>query len=101
MRFAVFAFLFALLATLTMATGAPQRSVIISYPNSTPQSTVDEVMAAIRKAGGTITHVYNIIKGFSATGPPAAFEQVHSLSGSHTATIEEDGVVHANNGYSA
>jgi hypothetical protein len=58
MKLAIFTFLFALLTTTAMAV-APHKSVIISYPNDTPQSVVDEAMAKIEKDGGKITHKYS------------------------------------------
>lgn len=41
--------LFALLAALTGAV-SPQKPVIVSYPEDTPQSVVDKAMESIRKA---------------------------------------------------
>jgi hypothetical protein len=63
MRFAIFTFLFAFLTTAAMAV-APHKSVIISYPNDTPQSVVDEAMAKIEKDGGRITHKYSTSQAF-------------------------------------
>jgi len=51
MRFIIFSLLVALLATFAMAT-APQRSVIISWPNDTPDEIVEQSKEAIRKAKG-------------------------------------------------
>lgn len=51
MRFAVFSFLIALLATFIMA-AAPHRSVIISWPNDTPDEIVEQSKEAIRQAKG-------------------------------------------------
>jgi hypothetical protein len=63
MRLTIFTFLFALLTTAAMAV-APHKSVIISYPNDTPQSVVDEAMAKIEKDGGKITHKYSEYSDF-------------------------------------
>ncbi|KAF2205398.1 hypothetical protein GQ43DRAFT_468169 [Delitschia confertaspora ATCC 74209] len=79
---------------------APMKSVIISYPNETPDSIVEDAMRAIKDAGGQITHTYNIIKGFACTAPQLALESVQSLSAKYTALIEEDGVVHTQGGKS-
>lgn len=49
MRFAFGIFLFALLAAFALAV-APQKPVIVSYPNDTPQSVIDQAMDAIKKA---------------------------------------------------
>jgi hypothetical protein len=51
MRFTLFALLVALFATFAMAV-APQRSVIISWPNNTPDEIVEQSKEAIRKAKG-------------------------------------------------
>ncbi|PSN68389.1 hypothetical protein BS50DRAFT_492475 [Corynespora cassiicola Philippines] len=96
MRFALFAFLFALLAACTMAV-APLKSVIVSFPNDTPDHIVDEAKEAIRKAGGQITHEYNIIKGFAAHAVATSLETVSTLNTQFAATIEEDGVVTTQN----
>jgi hypothetical protein len=63
MKLAIFTFLFTLLSTTAMAV-APHKSVIISYPNDTPQSVVDEAMAKIEKDGGRITHKYSMSQAF-------------------------------------
>jgi len=63
MKLAIFTFLFTLLSTAAMAV-APHKSVIISYPNDTPQSVVDEAMAKIEKDGGRITHKYSTSQAF-------------------------------------
>jgi hypothetical protein len=56
-----------ILSTLAMAAvvlGAqqPQKAVIVSYPNDTPDSIVVQAMDAIKAAGGMITHEYKLIK---------------------------------------
>lgn len=53
MRFALFSLVTALLATFAMAV-APQRSVIISWPNETPDHIVEEAKEAIRQAKGVV-----------------------------------------------
>jgi hypothetical protein len=58
MRFATLSVLTALFAATTMA-AAPQRSVIISFPNETPDHIVEEAKEGIRKAKGVITHEYS------------------------------------------
>lgn len=45
-----------------LSTAAPQKSVIVSYPDDTPNDVIQQAMDAIKKAGGTITHEYNLIK---------------------------------------
>ena len=39
-----------LLLTAFAAAEAPQKPVIVSYPDDTPQSVLDQAMAAIKKA---------------------------------------------------
>lgn len=53
----LFAFL-ALFATLSFAVAAEQKAVIVSYPDSTPDSVLDQAKEAILSAGGSITHEY-------------------------------------------
>ncbi|EAT90867.1 hypothetical protein HBI56_217240 [Parastagonospora nodorum] len=96
MRFALTASFVALLATFAMAV-APQKSVIMSWPNDTPDSVVQAAKQAIIDAKGTITHEYNIIKGFACTGPASVFEFVSTMNNDHKPEIEEDGVVYTQN----
>lgn len=49
MKFAFSALLLALLAAFAAAE-APQKPVIVSYPDHTPQSVLDQAMEAIKKA---------------------------------------------------
>ncbi|KAF1944855.1 hypothetical protein EJ02DRAFT_70787 [Clathrospora elynae] len=97
MRYAPVSFFVALLATFAMA-AAPQRSVIISWPNDTPDEIVEQSKEAIRKAQGVITHEYNIIKGFAAQAPASALEFVSTMSDVYKCEIEEDGIVTTQNG---
>ena len=92
MRFATLSVLTALFAATTMA-AAPQRSVIISFPNETPDHIVEEAKEGIRKAKGVITHEYNIIKGFAAKAPASALEFVTTMGEQYKVEIEEDGVM--------
>jgi Mrp family chromosome partitioning ATPase len=50
------------LATAALAATVPQKAVIVSYPDETPDSVVNQAMDAIREAGGMITHEYRLIK---------------------------------------
>ncbi|KAF2993179.1 hypothetical protein E8E13_001189 [Curvularia kusanoi] len=93
MRFATLSVLTALFAATTMA-AAPMRSVIISFPNDTPDHIVEEAKEGIRKAKGVITHEYNIIKGFAAKAPSSAVEFVHTMGEQYKVEVEEDGVMH-------
>lgn len=58
MRFALSTLFVVLLATFAMA-AAPQKSVIMSWPNDTPNSVVEAAKQAIIDAKGTITHEYS------------------------------------------
>jgi len=58
MHFVLTTFVVALLATFAMAS-APQKSVIMSWPNDTPDSVVEAAKKAIIDAKGTITHEYS------------------------------------------
>ena len=48
--------------TMALAAVQPQKSVIVSYPNDTPDGIVDQAKDAIIAAGGVITHEYKLIK---------------------------------------
>lgn len=54
------------LAALTLFSSALavdiQKSVIVSYPEGTPDSVLDQAKDAIRQAGGQITHEYTLIR---------------------------------------
>lgn len=58
MKFAIVTLLLSLFA-LTALAAPPQRSVIVSYPDDTPNSVLDEAKAAVKQAGGMITHEYS------------------------------------------
>jgi Mrp family chromosome partitioning ATPase len=49
MRFAIFSFLLALLATYAVAI-APLKAVIVSYPSDTPNEVVENAKDAIKQA---------------------------------------------------
>jgi hypothetical protein len=40
----------------------PQKAVIVTYPEDTPNHVLDKAMEAIEAAGGMITHEYKLIK---------------------------------------
>ncbi|KAI0101913.1 hypothetical protein GGR51DRAFT_307293 [Nemania sp. FL0031] len=84
-------------AALAAAQGAfavdIQKAIIMSFPQSTPDDVVGRAMDEIRKAGGTITHEYKLIKGFAAKAPQKIVESVTAWSTEYHATIEEDQIV--------
>ncbi|KAH6670053.1 hypothetical protein B0J14DRAFT_486237 [Halenospora varia] len=92
MKFATPLMLFAL-ASVAIGAAMPQKSVIVSYPDSTPDSIVDQAMDAIKQAGGVITHEYKLIKGFAAKAPAKVLEQVQTWGNDYQAVIEEDQMV--------
>ena len=51
--------LFALLAT-ARAAKAPKKSILVTYPNETPEHILEQAKDAIRKTGGFITHEYSM-----------------------------------------
>lgn len=56
-----------ILALLTVIVGVfsaivPQKAVIVTYPEDTPNSVINKAMEAIEEAGGMITHEYKLIK---------------------------------------
>ncbi|EEH37597.1 hypothetical protein PAAG_08015 [Paracoccidioides lutzii Pb01] len=85
--------LLALLVPAALAGNQPIKSFVVSYPDNTPDSVVDQAIEAIQMAGGFITHRYNLIKGFAATAPAQAMELVSTLGEGYNAYVEEDSTV--------
>jgi Mrp family chromosome partitioning ATPase len=50
------------LAAVVLGAQMPQKAVIVSYPNDTPDSVLNQAKDAIKAAGGMITHEYKLIK---------------------------------------
>jgi hypothetical protein len=50
------------LAAVALSVQLPQKAVIVSYPDNTPDSVLDKAKEAIKAAGGMITHEYKLIK---------------------------------------
>jgi hypothetical protein len=48
--------------TFALAATQPQKAVLITYPDNTPESILDQAKDAIKAAGGIITHEYKLIK---------------------------------------
>ncbi|KAG0647901.1 Uncharacterized protein D0Z07_5898 [Hyphodiscus hymeniophilus] len=97
-------------ATVALAVQMPLKSVIVSYPDDTPDSVVDKAMDAVKAAGGMvcarlsishnllgfrITHEYKLIKGFAAKAPAKVLETVQTWGNDYHAIIEEDQMVTA------
>ncbi|PMD26515.1 hypothetical protein NA56DRAFT_667788 [Hyaloscypha hepaticicola] len=81
------------LITMVLAALQPQKSVIVSYPNDTPDSIVDQAKDAIIAAGGVITHEYKLIKGFAAKASAKVLDTVQIMGNDYHAVIEEDQMV--------
>ncbi|KAK7398116.1 hypothetical protein QQX98_012522 [Neonectria punicea] len=85
-------FLTAALAILPGALAIEQKkSVIVWFEDeSTPDSAIHDAKQSILDAGGKITHIYTIIKGFSAISPEKALQQVQASGTQYDIHIEED-----------
>ncbi|KAF1353354.1 hypothetical protein BDV97DRAFT_346367 [Delphinella strobiligena] len=93
MKFTIHLLLIALFVVFAYAS-APLKQVIVSYPNDTPDSVLEKAKAAIKEAGGVITHEYNIIKAFAANAPAKVLDTIKAMSGDqYAAEIEEDQVI--------
>ncbi|KAK6210884.1 hypothetical protein LQW54_005761 [Pestalotiopsis sp. IQ-011] len=89
-------------AALACASGAlavdQQKSVIVTFPNDVASDVIDRAMSEIKKAGGVITHEYNLIKGFAAKAPQKVIESMSVWTTSeYHATIEEDQTITISN----
>ncbi|KAI0837396.1 hypothetical protein F5Y06DRAFT_271613 [Hypoxylon sp. FL0890] len=88
-----------IVAALAVVYGASavdvQKSVIVSFPSETTDDIVNRAKDDIRKAGGIITHEYQLIKGFAAKAPQKILETVSAWSAEYHAVIEEDQIVQA------
>ncbi|KAH8160620.1 hypothetical protein CIB48_g7622 [Xylaria polymorpha] len=74
-----------------------QKSIIMSFPQGTPDDVVNRAKEEVRKAGGTITHEYKLLKGFAAKAPQKIIESVTAWSSEYHAVIEEDQIVEISN----
>ncbi|KXX80684.1 Protease B inhibitor 2 [Madurella mycetomatis] len=87
-----------LLATLTLLSGTTavdvQKSVLISYPPETPDSIVEEAKKAIVGSGGSVTHEYQLFKGFAAKVGEKILETVSTMGQEYQVLVEEDQEVH-------
>jgi hypothetical protein len=60
MKFSVFSIL--AFVVVALAATQPQKSIIITYPDNTPDSIVEQAKNAVIAAGGMVTHEYKLIK---------------------------------------
>ncbi|KAI9923696.1 hypothetical protein AWENTII_011230 [Aspergillus wentii] len=79
------------LGLLPLALG---KSIIVTYPKDTPQDVYENEKKSFEKAGGHITHEYQLFKGFSADAPADAI-RVFSTQTKYKPCIEEEQVVTA------
>ncbi|KAL6879624.1 hypothetical protein HDV57DRAFT_499423 [Trichoderma longibrachiatum] len=71
-----------------------KKSAIIWFDDaSTPDAIVNQVKDGILKAGGKVTHVYTIIRGFAVIAPEKALASVQALGAEHAIRVEEDEIV--------
>lgn len=110
MKFYIISLLLALLA-VTVSAVAPQKAIIVTYPEHTPNSVVQDAMNAIIEAGGVITHEYSesdapclsrksqlmttpdLFKGFAAKASAKALETVTTMGAEFNPVVEEDSIV--------
>ncbi|KAI4265476.1 MAG: hypothetical protein L6R38_009395 [Xanthoria sp. 2 TBL-2021] len=79
------------LSTLGLVSVASaQRQVLVTYPNDTPPSIIDQAKKAILATGGKITEEYSLIKSFAATVSSDVVDTLNALSSSHTPVVEDD-----------
>ncbi|KAK5658604.1 hypothetical protein OQA88_1997 [Cercophora sp. LCS_1] len=92
----LFSFFIALLAFFTGVIAVDiQKSVIITYPENTPDHVLDQAKKAIKDGGGMITHEYQLIKGFAAKMGEKVLDTVSAWGKEYNALVEEDQVVSA------
>ncbi|RFU72122.1 serine ase inhibitor ia-2 [Trichoderma arundinaceum] len=71
-----------------------KKSAIIWFDNAaTPDSVVNQVKDNIVNAGGKITHIYTIIKGFAVIAPEKTLASVQAWGVDHSIRVEEDEIV--------
>ncbi|OOQ84086.1 hypothetical protein PEBR_31711 [Penicillium brasilianum] len=94
-------FLFtALLALLPLVLAAKSlKSVIITFPNGTPDRVIDQAKDSLVAAGGVITHEYHLFPGFAAEAPVNALQTLSTQDAAYKPTIEEDKIVSVNGDY--
>ncbi|KAI4267108.1 MAG: hypothetical protein LQ337_008508 [Flavoplaca oasis] len=70
-----------------------QRQVLVTYPNDTPPSVVEQAKSAILATGGKITEEFSLIKSFAATVSSDIIDTLNALSTSHKPIVEDDHTV--------
>ncbi|KAI9889085.1 MAG: hypothetical protein M1814_005809 [Vezdaea aestivalis] len=82
-------------AAVAQAVPPETKSVLVSYPNDTPDYILSSAKDAVRAAGGIITHEYSLIKAFAARASTEVFDTVKALNPEYEALIEDDQIVTA------
>ncbi len=62
MKLFLLSYLLVCLFGLTVIAVAPQKAVIVTYPNDAPDSVLNQAKKEIEKAGGMITHEFKLIR---------------------------------------
>ncbi|KAF9887678.1 hypothetical protein FE257_009771 [Aspergillus nanangensis] len=66
-------------------------AIVVTYPSDTPDSVVEDAIQSIEKAGGHITHIFELLKGFSAVDVTEdALGEVSTQTANHHGTVEKD-----------
>ncbi|KAL8749147.1 MAG: hypothetical protein Q9199_007865 [Rusavskia elegans] len=73
-----------------VSVASAQRQVLVTYPNDTPPSIIDQAKKAILATGGKITEEYSLIKSFAATVSSDVVDTLNALSSLHTPVVEDD-----------
>ncbi|KAG5953976.1 hypothetical protein E4U53_005969 [Claviceps sorghi] len=87
--------IFLTFCVISSALAVDQKKSAILYfddPN-TPDSVVDKAKDFIIDAGGKITHIYFLIRGFSVVAPEKALEAVQTWGTGYSLKVEEDKMV--------
>ncbi|KAL8664903.1 MAG: hypothetical protein Q9168_007809 [Polycauliona sp. 1 TL-2023] len=74
----------------TVAFASAQRQVMVTYPNDTPPSVIEQAKSAVLATGGKITEEYTLIKSFAATISADVVDTLNALSSSHKPVVEDD-----------
>ncbi|KAI4228376.1 MAG: hypothetical protein L6R36_001659 [Xanthoria steineri] len=73
-----------------VAAASAERQVVVTYPNDTPPSIIDQAKEAILATGGKITKEFSLIKSFAATVSSDVVDTLNALSSTHKPIVEDD-----------
>ncbi|OJJ44180.1 hypothetical protein ASPZODRAFT_145292 [Penicilliopsis zonata CBS 506.65] len=91
MKFATSISIFGLLPLALAAQS--YKSFLVTYPQNTPDSVINDAKKALINAGGVITHEYHLLKGFAAQATENTIQTISTLSTTYNPFIEEDQIV--------